>query len=312
MREQTVELRASSLSDGIGICWFLHDLDGLRAIGHGGSGNGQDGDTCNQSVVRWALEHYRGVVEKTAEPLPYDQGRAQEVVGRYDIDALNLDIATDGTRLTLAVGIKPEIHAASQEDMPRTTRSQPSVSFLTVPTSTSSLKAASKVSAATSPATRAAPSPASTSPAGSSTGSRKQPDLSQAGAARSGRPWPPPPPAGPVTGPRRPSWHFEPPSGDSQTQPISTATQGPYVRDGCDSCSPEDRPSIHRTGQAHGAYFSATASPDAVAVLVVPVPAKCQRQVPEAFAVVVVFSLPALSVVTVLTVVYVEAPDFLN
>lgn len=140
MREQTVELRASTLGDGFGICWFLHDLDGLHAIGHGGSGHGQfaellivpernfavvslanagpDGYPFNQSAVRWVLEHYLGVVEKTAEPLPYDEGRAQQVVGRYEIDAINLDIAADGTRLTLAVGIKPEIRDASDEEMP--------------------------------------------------------------------------------------------------------------------------------------------------------------------------------------------------
>ncbi|MEV7283161.1 serine hydrolase domain-containing protein [Streptomyces sp. NPDC093252] len=140
MREQTVALRASTLGDGFGICWFLHHLDGLHAIGHGGSGNGQfaellivpernfavvslanvgpDGYPFNQSVVRWALEHYLGVVEKPVEPVPYDAGRAREVVGRYEIDAMNLDIATDGTRLTLAVGIKPELREASDEDMP--------------------------------------------------------------------------------------------------------------------------------------------------------------------------------------------------
>ncbi|TMU93259.1 serine hydrolase domain-containing protein [Streptomyces sp. DASNCL29] len=140
MRERTIELRASTLGDGFGICWFLHDLDGLQGIGHGGSGNGQfaellivperdfavvclanagpDGYPFNQSVVRWALEHCLGIVEKPAEPVPYDQSQAQQVVGRYEIDAMNLHIATEGTRLTLAVGIKPEIREASDEDMP--------------------------------------------------------------------------------------------------------------------------------------------------------------------------------------------------
>ncbi|EXU66106.1 beta-lactamase [Streptomyces sp. PRh5] len=140
MRERTIELRASTLGDGFGICWFLHDLDGLQGIGHGGSGNGQfaellivperdfavvslanagpDGYPFNQSVVRWALEHCLGIVEEPAEPVPYDQGQAQQVVGHYEIDAMNLDIVTEGTRLTLAVGIKPEIREASDEEMP--------------------------------------------------------------------------------------------------------------------------------------------------------------------------------------------------
>ncbi|MEU6478162.1 serine hydrolase domain-containing protein [Streptomyces sp. NPDC047017] len=140
MREQTVALRASTLGDGFGVCWFLHDLDGVQAFGHGGSGNGQfaellivpehdvavvalanagpDGYLLNQSVVRWVLEHHLGIVQREPEPVPYDEERARQVAGHYEIDAMNLDIATDGTRLTLAVGIKPEIRAASDEEMP--------------------------------------------------------------------------------------------------------------------------------------------------------------------------------------------------
>lgn len=142
MREQTVALRASSLGDGLGVCWFLHDLDGLRGIGHAGSGNGQfaelllvperdfavvclanagpDGQLFNQSVVRWTLEHYLGIALREAEPEPepYDEGRARQVAGRYEVNAMNLDIATDGTRLTLAIDLKPEIREASGEEMP--------------------------------------------------------------------------------------------------------------------------------------------------------------------------------------------------
>jgi CubicO group peptidase (beta-lactamase class C family) len=140
MRDRTVELRASTLGDGLGICWFLKTIDGVRTIGHGGSGNGQfsellvvpernfaivsltnggpDGYTFNQAVVRWALEHYLGLAERDPEPLSYDAARAAEAAGRYEIDAMNLDLATDGTRLTLAVGIKPELRAASDVEMP--------------------------------------------------------------------------------------------------------------------------------------------------------------------------------------------------
>ncbi|MFI9805182.1 serine hydrolase domain-containing protein [Streptomyces sp. NPDC052301] len=140
MRQPTVELRGSTLGDAFGICWFLREVDGVRTAGHGGSGNAQfaelllvperdfavvslanagpDGYRFNQAVVRWALEHCLGVTERDPEPLPYDAARAREVAGRYEIDAMNLDIAADEGRLTLAVGIKPEIRAASEAEMP--------------------------------------------------------------------------------------------------------------------------------------------------------------------------------------------------
>ncbi|MDT0451433.1 serine hydrolase domain-containing protein [Streptomyces hesseae] len=140
MQSETVALRGSTLGDAFGIAWFLRDIDGVHTIGHGGSGNGQfaellvvpernfavvalsnagpDGYVFNQAALRWTLEHYLGVVEHAPEPLPYDAAAAHEVVGHYENDAMNLDIATDGSRLTLAVGIKPEIREASDMEMP--------------------------------------------------------------------------------------------------------------------------------------------------------------------------------------------------
>lgn len=140
MKEPTVALRGSTLGDAIGIGWFLRDVDGVRTVGHGGSANGQfaelltvperdfavvalsnagpNGIPFNQAVVRWALETYLGVVDRDPEPLPYDETRAREIVGRYETDAQLLKIRTNGARLMLEVGIKPEIRAAADTELP--------------------------------------------------------------------------------------------------------------------------------------------------------------------------------------------------
>ncbi|MFF4432492.1 serine hydrolase domain-containing protein [Streptomyces sp. NPDC001513] len=139
MREPSVELRGSTLGDAFGLGWFLRDVDGVRTVGHGGSVDGQfsellfvpghdlavvslanhaNGYLFNQAVVRWALEHCLGVVDRDPEPLPYDPARAPELAGRYENDAMALVIAADGTGLTLEVGIKPEIRAAAESEMP--------------------------------------------------------------------------------------------------------------------------------------------------------------------------------------------------
>src|SRR5262249_44223568 len=72
----------------------------------------------NQAVVRWALEHYMGVVERDLETVPHDEAWARDVVGEYDMESMSVTIAGDGTRLTLAAGIKPEIRAAAETDLP--------------------------------------------------------------------------------------------------------------------------------------------------------------------------------------------------
>ncbi|MBF6438254.1 serine hydrolase domain-containing protein [Nocardia cyriacigeorgica] len=140
MRRPTVTLRGTSLGDAMGICWFLREVDGVQTAGHGGSGFGQfselllvpernfalvvmsnanpDGIPCNRAIMRWALEHYLGIIDRDPEPLPYDGERAAEVVGHYESEAMTFDITTDGAGLTLEVLIKPELRAASEEEMP--------------------------------------------------------------------------------------------------------------------------------------------------------------------------------------------------
>jgi CubicO group peptidase (beta-lactamase class C family) len=140
MKEPTVALRASNLGDAIGIGWFLREVDGVRAAGHGGSANGQfadlltvperdfavvalsnagpDGIPLNQAVIRWVLRTYLGLTDRDPEPLPYDPAWAREVAGSYANEAMTLTIDTDGTGLKLEVRIKPEIRAAADTELP--------------------------------------------------------------------------------------------------------------------------------------------------------------------------------------------------
>jgi CubicO group peptidase (beta-lactamase class C family) len=140
MRRQTVELRGSSIGDGFGICWFLREIDGAATFGHGGSSHGQfadfivvpehdfaiavttnaepGGTPCNQAVIRWALEHYLGLVDRDPEPVAHDAERAAETVGDYEVDMMTVSIVDEGDHLTLAARIKPELRAASDEAMP--------------------------------------------------------------------------------------------------------------------------------------------------------------------------------------------------
>jgi CubicO group peptidase (beta-lactamase class C family) len=140
MQKPTAQLRASNLGDAIGIGWFLREVDGVRTIGHGGSANGQfaellivpernfavvslsntgpDGIPFNQTVVRWALENYLGLIARDPEPVPFDPARTQEFVGAYENEVMTLTIDTVGTRLRLEVLLKPEIRAAADKELP--------------------------------------------------------------------------------------------------------------------------------------------------------------------------------------------------
>ncbi|MFB8277157.1 serine hydrolase domain-containing protein [Nocardia colli] len=140
MQQQTIALRGSTLGDGLGIGWFLRDLDGVRTIGHGGSANGQfadlllvpernfavivvanagpEGIPFNKAIIRWALETFVGVTDRDPRPQPYDAARAREICGTYEYSTMALTIGSDGSSLTLEVVIKPEIRAASEIELP--------------------------------------------------------------------------------------------------------------------------------------------------------------------------------------------------
>ncbi|WP_369635136.1 serine hydrolase domain-containing protein [Nocardia sp. JMUB6875] len=137
MQQPTVTLRASALADAFGLCWMLRDVDGVRTVGHGGSVFGQftefqlvpernfaiaivsnaspDGVPANQAILRWALEHYLGVVDRDPEPLPFDADRVAELLGGYEIDAMTATFLVEDGNLFLECKVKPEIRAAAPE-----------------------------------------------------------------------------------------------------------------------------------------------------------------------------------------------------
>src|SRR5262249_59114774 len=82
------------------------------------SNAGPHGIQFNQAVVRWALGAYLGVVGRDAQPLPYDEARARQIVGHYHNEVMTLTIDTDGTALTLDCRMKPEIRAAADKELP--------------------------------------------------------------------------------------------------------------------------------------------------------------------------------------------------
>jgi CubicO group peptidase (beta-lactamase class C family) len=141
MQQPTARLRGSNMGHAVGICWFLRDIDGVPAFGHGGSTNGQfaellivpernfavvslsnagpDGIPCNQAIVRYALQAYLGLTDRDPQPLPYDEARAREITGSYQTEAMDLTInTTDRPGLTLEVKMKPEARAAYKEMPP--------------------------------------------------------------------------------------------------------------------------------------------------------------------------------------------------
>lgn len=141
MQQPTVELTASTLGDAIGIGWFIREVADTRVISHGGSANGQfaelhlvpergvavvavsnagpdAGLAFNRAAITWALERFAGIVEHTAQALPFDPTRAHEVTGRYTNDLMILIITTESGDLTIECRLKPDVRENSEVELP--------------------------------------------------------------------------------------------------------------------------------------------------------------------------------------------------
>ena len=137
MQQPTASMPGSALGDHVGISWLLKDVGGVRQVGHGGTTIGQhsefvmvpersfaissmsncgpNGPALNSALVRWALEHYLGVVEAEPEPVAVGPDRLQEYVGRYETIAAVCEVTAVDGRLSVQIDIKPETAVALRE-----------------------------------------------------------------------------------------------------------------------------------------------------------------------------------------------------
>jgi CubicO group peptidase (beta-lactamase class C family) len=127
MKEETFNLGASAIGDAVGISWLLKDVEGVRLVGHGGTTHGQlsafqmvpargfavvvltnsapNGAQFHGAIVKWALEHYLGVVQHQPEPLTLTPDELSAYTGTFrSISAILEVTAVDGA---LSATIKP-------------------------------------------------------------------------------------------------------------------------------------------------------------------------------------------------------------
>jgi CubicO group peptidase (beta-lactamase class C family) len=114
---------------GIGLPWWLREVDGVRVVEHPGDGSGQisaftmvpdrdfavvvlvncvpNGQETKTALVNWALEAYLELVEPEPEPLDLSPGELAPYAGIYATDAVGMDVAVNGNRLDILVAFKP-------------------------------------------------------------------------------------------------------------------------------------------------------------------------------------------------------------
>ena len=137
MQQPTADMRGSALGDAVGISWLLGEVAGVKTVSHGGTTNGQHSDfllvperglgvismsNCgpngaqlNHKVVRWALEHYLGLVDVEPEPVRLPDAELAPYTGRFETIAAVVEVTAADGRLSAQISVKPQMAAVLRE-----------------------------------------------------------------------------------------------------------------------------------------------------------------------------------------------------
>ena len=137
MQQPTADMKGSALGDAVGISWLLSETAGVKKVGHGGTTHGQHSDftlipehgfgaismtNCgpvgpqlNHAIVKWAMEHFLGLVEAEPEPIRLPDAELAPYTGRYETIAAVVDITAVDGRLSAQVSVKPEMATTMRE-----------------------------------------------------------------------------------------------------------------------------------------------------------------------------------------------------
>lgn len=137
MQEPTADMSGSALGEAVGISWLLDDIAGVKVVKHGGTTHGQHsafqliperrfgiismtnvgptGPQFNDQVVKWAYEHYLGLVEPEPEPLELSEQELAPYTGHFETIAAHVEITPSGGRLSAQVSLREQAAQAMRD-----------------------------------------------------------------------------------------------------------------------------------------------------------------------------------------------------
>jgi hypothetical protein len=89
--------------------------------------SGPNGPQLNDRLVKWALEHYLGVIDKDPEPILLGDEALARFAGRYETIAAVCVIKAEAGRLAATVEIKEEMRKILQESGEEVPEEQPPI-----------------------------------------------------------------------------------------------------------------------------------------------------------------------------------------